>query len=63
MDLNAMLIDGRGSLGAQVAVAGVEFEGGHVMGAVSAAKLHPALDASDGVEPLHDFESSLPAEK
>ena len=53
MDLNAMLIDGRGSLGAQVAVAGVEFEGGHVMGAVSAAKLHPALDASDGVVSLH----------
>lgn len=49
-----VLIDGGGSLGSEVAVAGVEVESADVMGAASAGELHPAFDASDGVVSLHN---------
>ena len=58
MDAGGMLVDGRGSLGAEVAVAGVEVECADVVSAVGAGELHAALDASDGVEAFHKFECS-----
>jgi len=49
-----VLIDGRGCLSAEVAVAGIKIEGADVMGAARASELHAALDASDGVVSLHN---------
>ncbi len=63
MDFGGMLVDCGGGLGAKIAVAGVEVEGADVVGAVSAGELHASLDASDGIEALHNFESSLLAGK
>lgn len=54
-----MPVYGGGSLGAKVAVAGVEIEGADVVGAMGAGELHASLDAGDGVETLHSFESNL----
>jgi glycyl-tRNA synthetase alpha subunit len=59
VDTCSVPVDGGGSLGAEVAVAGVEIEGAHVVGAMGAGELHASLDAGDGVETLHRFESSL----
>jgi hypothetical protein len=59
VDASGVEVDGGGGLGAEVAVAGVEVEGADVVGAVGAGKLHASLDAGDGVEALHRFESSL----
>jgi hypothetical protein len=58
MDFRGMLVDGGSRLGAEVAVAGIEVERGDVVGAVGAGKLHAALDASDGIEALHNLEFS-----
>jgi hypothetical protein len=59
MDVGGVLVDGGGGLGAEVAVAGIEFESGDVVGAVGAGELHAAFDASDGVEAFHRIECSL----
>jgi hypothetical protein len=59
VDARGMPVDGGGSLGAKVAVAGVEIESADVVGAMGAGELHASLDAGDGVETLHRFESSL----
>ena len=59
VDLGGVLVDGGGGLGAEVAVAGVELEGGDVVGAVGAGELHASLDARHGVEAFHSFECSL----
>jgi hypothetical protein len=63
VDVGGVLVDGSGGLSAKVAVAGVEVEGADVVGAVGAGELHASLDASDGVEALHNFESSLLVEE
>ncbi|MGB8733694.1 MAG: hypothetical protein WCC99_20750 [Candidatus Sulfotelmatobacter sp.] len=63
VDAGGVLVDGRGSLGTEVAIAGVEVECADVVGAVGAGELHAALDASDGIEALHKFECSLLAAK
>jgi hypothetical protein len=54
VNCGGVLIDRRGGLGAEVAVAGIEVEGADVMGAARAGELHAALDASDGVVSLHN---------
>jgi len=54
VDRGGVLIDGGGGLGAEVAVAGVEIESADVVGAAGAGELHAALDASNGVVPLHN---------
>ena len=59
VDAGGVAVDGGGGLGAEVAVAGVEVEGADVVGAVGAGELHASLDAGDGVEALHRFQSSL----
>ena len=63
VDAGGVAVDGGGGLGAEVAVAEVEVEGADVVGAVGAGELHASLDAGDGVEALHWFESSLFVEK
>ena len=63
VDFGGMQVDFGGGLGAEVAVARVEVEGADVVGAVSAGELHASLDASDSIEALHNFESSLLAGK
>ena len=55
MNAGGVHIDGGGGLGAEVAVAGVEVESADVVGAAGAGEFHAALDASDGVVPLHNF--------
>ena len=52
-------VDGGGSLGAEVAVMGVEVKGADVVGALGAGELQASLDAGDGVDALHRFECSL----
>ncbi len=59
VDAGGVAVDGGGGLGAEVAVAEVEVEGADVVGAVGAGELHASLDAGDGVETLHRFQSSL----
>ena len=44
-----VIVDRGGSLGAEVAVPGVEIQGAHTVGAVRAGELHTALDALDSV--------------
>ena len=63
VDARGVPVDGGGSLGAKVAVTGVEIERAHVVGAMGAGELHASLNAGNGVETLHRFESSLFAEK
>ena len=63
VDFGGVLVDGGGGLGTEVSVAGIEVEGADVVGAVGAGELHAALDASDGVEALHNFECSPLAKK
>jgi len=58
VDGGGVAVDGGGGLGAEVAVAEIEVESADVVGAVGAGELHAALDASDGVEALHNFECS-----
>ncbi len=58
VDFGGVLVDGGGSLGAEVAVARVEVERGDVVGAVRAGELHATFDASDGVEAFHRIECS-----
>jgi hypothetical protein len=59
VDAGGVAVDGPGGLGAEVAIARVEVEGADVVSAVGACKLHASLDAGDGVEALHRFQSSL----
>ena len=59
VDAGGVAVDGGGGLGAEVAVAEVEVEGADMVGAVGAGELHASLDARDGVEALHWFQSSL----
>jgi len=59
VDAGGVAVNGGGGLGAEVAVAGVEVEGADGVGAVGAGELHASLDAGDGVEALHRFQSSL----
>ena len=59
VDAGGVEVDGGGGLGTEVAVASVEVESADVVGAVGAGELHASLDAGDGVEALHRFESSL----
>jgi len=59
VNAGGVLVDGGSGLGAEVAVAGIEVECADIVGAVGAGELHTALDASDGVEALHNFECSL----
>ena len=58
VDAGGVAVDGGGGLGAEVAVAGVEVEGADVVSAVGAGEPHASLNAGDGVETLHRFESS-----
>ena len=53
VNLGGVLIYGGGSLGAEVAIAGIEVQRADVMRAVGAGELHTALDACDGVETFH----------
>ena len=62
VDFGGVLVDGGGGLRPEVAVAGIEVEGADVVGAMGAGELHAALDASNGVEALHNSECSLLAE-
>ena len=59
VDFGGVAVDSAGGLSAQVAVAGIEVERAHVMGAVGACELHASLDARDGVKAFHNFECSL----
>jgi hypothetical protein len=59
MDAGGVAVDGRGGLGAKVAIAGVEVESAHVVRTMGAGKLHASFDAGDGVEALHRIQSSL----
>jgi len=59
VDGGGMLVDCGGGLGAEIAVAGIEVQSADVVSAVGAGELHAALDASDGVEALHNFQCSL----
>jgi hypothetical protein len=63
VDAGGMAVDGGGGLGAKVAVAGVEVERADVMSAVGAGEPHASLNAGDGIETLHKFQSSLFVEK
>jgi len=54
VDAGGVAIDGGGGLGAEVAVAEVEVESAHVVGAAGAGELHASLDADDGVMSLHN---------
>ena len=63
VDFGGVLVDSGGSLGAEVAVAGVEIESADVVGAVGTGELHAALDASDGVEAFHSSECNCLAGK
>jgi hypothetical protein len=58
VNAGGVLVDGSGRLSAEVAVAGVEVEGADVVSAMTAGKLHPAFDASDGIEAFHNLECS-----
>lgn len=58
MDIGCVLVDGGSGLRAQIAVARVEVERAHMMGAVRARKLHAALYASDTVKAFHNFNCS-----
>jgi len=53
VNLGGVLIYGGSSLGAEVAVAGIEVQRADVMRAVGAGELHTALDACNGVETFH----------
>jgi hypothetical protein len=59
MDFGGVLVDFSCGLGAEVAIAGIEVESADVVGAVGAGELHASLDACDGVEAFHRFQSSL----
>jgi hypothetical protein len=58
VNFGGVLVDGGSGLRAQVAIARIEVEGAHMVGAVGAGKLHAALDARDAVEAFHNSECS-----
>jgi hypothetical protein len=53
VDFGGVLVNGRGCLGAEVAVARIEVERADMVRAVSTGELHSALDTRDGVEAVH----------